>query len=283
MKPILVTGASGILGRAIVPALMKTNLPVRLGLRKPAKSPAAVAEVVRLDYGEPATFGAALAGAGGMLLMAPSLDPEAPAKLGPLVERAKQEGLSQIVFISAFGVNHNEQAPLRIVEHLVMKSGIPYTILRPNFFMENFSAGFPSAAIKEQEAISLAAGDGKTSFISTEDIAAVVAAAFSAPLLGKELDLTGPEALDHSQVAVILSEASGRHIAYHSLTEEQMMSGARAAGVPEPAIGYMMILYAVVRGGYAAGVTGDVEKVLGRRPLTFREFAQRNAAAWKQR
>ena len=283
MKPIFVTGASGILGRAIVPALSRAGLLVRQGLRDTQKAPEAGVEAVRLDYGDPTTLGTALSGAGGMLLMAPSLDPDAPAKLGPLVERAKDAGVSHIVFISAFGVNHNEQAPLRIVEHLVMNSGVPYTILRPNFFMENFSAGFLAGAIKGQNGIFLAAGDGKTSFISTEDIAAVVATAFSAPLTGQELDLTGTEALDHSEAAAVLSEVSGRQIVYHPLTEEQMEAGARAAGVPEQAIGYLMVLYGVVRAGYAAGVAGEVERVLHRRPLTFREFAQRNAAVWKER
>jgi uncharacterized protein YbjT (DUF2867 family) len=281
MKPIFVTGASGILGRAIVTALNQAKLPMRLGLRNLAKAPAPGIDAVHFDYGNPATSETALAGTGSLLLMAPPLDPGAPAKLAPVLERAKQARLSHIVFISAFGANYNEQAPLRIVEHLVMDSGIPYTILRPNFFMENFSAGFLAGTIKGQRGIFLAAGDGKTSFISTEDIAGVAAATFSGPLTGKELDLTGGEALDHAEVAAILSAASGSKIEYHSLTDEQMVAGARAAGIPEPAIGYMLALYGVVRGGYVAAVAGDVEKVLGRRPLAFREFARRNAAAWK--
>ena len=283
MKPILITGASGILGRAIVSALKKADLPVRQALRKPAPPTAAGVERVRFDYGEPATFGPDIEGAGGLLLMAPPLDPDAPAKLGPLVECAKTAGVSRIVFISAFGVNYHEQAPLRVVEHLVMDSGIPWTVVRPNFFMENFSAGSLSGTIRSRNGIFLAAGEGKTSFISAEDIAAVVAAAFSGTLAGRELDLTGPEALDHGEVAAIITAHAGRPIAYHALTEEQMIAGAREAGMPEPAIGYLAVLYRVVRGGYAAGVTADVEKVLRRQPVAFRDFARRNAAAWSAR
>ena len=81
--------------------------------------------------------------------------------------------MKQIVFISAYGVNHNEQAPLRIVEHMVIESGVPYTILRPNFFSENFSDGPQAGTIQGQNAIFLAAADGKTSFVSVRDIAAV--------------------------------------------------------------------------------------------------------------
>lgn len=238
-------------------------------------------DAVRWDYTDAATLAPALAGVGGLLLMAPPLDPDAAAKLGPAVARAKEAGVEHIVFISAFGVNHSEQAPLRIIEHRVMDSGIPYTILRPNFFMENFSQGFLAGTIKGQNGIFLAAGDGKTSFISVRDVAAAALAAFRKPLTGQEFDLTGPEALDHSQAAAIISEVSGRPVAYHPLTEEQMVEGARAAGVPEAAIGYITVLYGVVRAGYAAAVTPDFERVAGRRPTTFREFAQANAAAWK--
>jgi len=129
--------------------------------------------------------------------------------------------------------------------------------------------------------IFLAAGEGRTSFISARDIAAVALTAFQEPLAGQELDLTGSEALDHSEAAKIISEVSGRPVAYHSLTEEQMIAGARAIGMPEPAIGYMTVLYGVVRAGYAAGVTPDFEKVTGRGPITFRNFALTAMEAWK--
>lgn len=279
-KPILVTGASGVLGRAIVNALAEAGLPLRQAVRNLAKAQSGI-DAVLWDYTEPATFAPALAGIGGLLLIAPPLDPDAPAKLAPAIARAKEAGVEHIVFISALGANHDEQAPLRIIEHAVIDSRVPYTILRPNFFMENFSQGFLAAGIIAQNGIFLAAGDGKTSFISVRDIAAVALAAFQKPLTGLEFDLTGPEALDHSQVAAIISEVSGRPVAYHPLTEEQMVAGVRAAGVPEPAIGYVTALYGLVRAGYTAAVTPDLERVAGYPSTTFREFAQANAGAWK--
>jgi uncharacterized protein YbjT (DUF2867 family) len=217
----------------------------------------------------------------GLLLMSPSLDSEASEKLAPVIACAKSLGVQHIVFISAFGVNYAEQAPLRIVEHLVMDSGVPYTILRPNFFMENFSEGFLAGGIKGQNGIFLAAGDGKTSFISVRDIAASVVAAFRTPLAGREFDLTGPEALNHAEIAKIIGEVSGRPVAYHALTEEQMIAGARSIGMPEAAVVYLGVLYGVVRAGYAAGVTFDVETVTGRKPIRFRSFAELAAPAWK--
>lgn len=278
--PILVTGASGVLGRAIVSALSTAGISVKQGVRNPEKAAAGI-ESVRLDYTEPTTFASALNDVRGLVLMAPPLDGDAPAKLGPLVAQAKNSGIEHIVFISAFGVNHNEQAPLRIVEHAVIDSGIPYTILRPNFFMENFSEGHVAGSISDQNGIFVAAGDGKTSFISVHDIAGSVVAAINAPLKNREFDLTGPEALDHAEVAKIIADVSGRPVVYHSLTEEQMNAGALAAGLPEPMVGYLAVLYGVVRAGYAAGVTSDVETVTGKKPETFRAFAQSAASAWR--
>jgi uncharacterized protein YbjT (DUF2867 family) len=86
-------------------------------------------------------------------------------------------GVDHIVFISALGVDQNEEAPLRIIERHLMNSGVNHTIIRPNFFMENFSTGFIAPMIA-QGGVFLAAGDGKTSFISTRDIAEAAAVAF---------------------------------------------------------------------------------------------------------
>lgn len=281
MKPsILITGASGVLGRAIVQGALRAGFGVRQGVRDPKKANPA-AEAVRLDYADPATISPAVEGISGLLLMAPSLDPNAPAELGPVIAAAKAAGARHIVFISALGVNHNEQAPLRVVEHLVMDSGVPYTILRPNFFMENFSEGFLAGGIKAQGAIYLAAGDGKTSFISVQDIAAAVLAAFERSLVGEEFDMTGPAALDHAEAARIISEASGRPVVYHSLSEEEMIAGARAQRMPEPAIAYLAVLYGVVRAGFAAGITDDVERIIGRKAVSFEEFARAAAHAWR--
>ena len=280
---ILVTGATGSLGGAVVNALEGKDHAIRAGCRAPQKAtfPKGV-EVVRVDFNDPATFDPALAGAEGVFLIAPPMDPEAPAKLRPFVDRARALGVRHIVFTSALGVDRHEQAPLRVVERHLMESGVSYTILRPNFFMENFSTGFALRMIKDHGGIFLAAGDGKTSFISTRDIADVAAAAFMRRLYGEQYNLTGPQALDHTEVAAIISEVSGRTVTYQPLSEEQMLEGARASGLPEAAVQYMGVLYGVVRAGLTAAVTGDVRRVLDREPATFHDFASQNAARWRQ-
>jgi uncharacterized protein YbjT (DUF2867 family) len=227
---------------------------------------------------DPTAITPALSGVSAIVLMAPPLDPNAPARLGPAMEAAKSAGIRHIVLISAFGVNQNEQAPLRVVEHLLLDSGVSFTVLRPNFFMENFSQGSSASGTREQNAIYLAAGDGTTSFISVHDIAASVLAALQRPLTGNEYDLTSPAALDHTEVAKIILEASGRAVVYHALTEDQMLVGARSHGMPEPAVAYMGVLYGVVRAGFAAGVSRDFETITGGKPMTFEAFAR--SATW---
>jgi uncharacterized protein YbjT (DUF2867 family) len=195
------------------------------------------------------------------------------------MDLAKERGVRHIVMASALGVDAVEQAPLRLVERHLMASGLPYTLLRPNFFMENFSTGFLAPMLK-QGGIFLAAADGKTSFISVKDIAEVAAIAFVKGLGSKEYNLTGPEALDHTAVAAMISKVSGKPITYQAIPEEAMLSGLRGTGMPEGAVQYVGVLYSAVRAGYTAAVTRDVEAVTGRKPITFQDFARQAAAAW---
>jgi uncharacterized protein YbjT (DUF2867 family) len=280
-KKILVTGANGNLGGAVVRALTSKDLTVIAAGTHPENMQMPQGMVVRkLDYVQPETIAAALQGVDGLFLVAPPLDPEAPAKLNPVIDQARTAGVRHIIFNSALGVDQNDAAPLRVIENHLMASGVAYTILRPNFFMENFSTGFLAPMIA-QGGIYLAAGDAATSFISIEDIAAVAAAAFEKEHFGAEYNLTGPAALNHSQVAKIISEVCGRQVQYQALTEEAMLQGARDQGMPEGAVQYMAVLYGAVRSGWLATVTGDVEKVTGRPPISFGAFAQAHAVAWK--
>ncbi|MBI5386180.1 MAG: SDR family oxidoreductase [Verrucomicrobia bacterium] len=280
MKRILVTGATGNLGRAVATALKTRGINVRAAARDLGKlAPGAGIEPVLFDYTNQATHAAALQDVDGLVLVAPPLDPEAPVKLHPVIDLAKARGVRHIVMISALGVDAVEQAPLRIIERHLMASSVPSTILRPNFFMENFSTGFLAPMIK-QGGIFLAAADGKTSFISVVDIAEVAAVAFVKGLAFKEFNLTGPDALDHATVATVISEVSGKAVTYQAIPEEAMFSGLRGTGMPENAVQYVGVLSRAVRAGYMATVTQDVENVTGRKPIAFEAFVRQNAAAW---
>ncbi|MBT1077019.1 SDR family oxidoreductase [Geobacter grbiciae] len=280
MKTILVTGATGSLGRATMATLIARGFRVRAASRHPQPSTAPNVQTVHFDYTDPATHRPALEGSDGVLLIAPPLDVESPAKLNPVIDLARELGVGHVVLNSALGVDADENAPLRRIERHLIASGVSYTILRPNFFMENFTTGFLAPMVRQGE-IYLAAGDGKTSFISACDIAAVAAESFSGAHTGREYSLTGPEALDHHEVAQLISRAAGRTVSYHAISEEEMLQGAIQNGLPESAAHFMALLYSVVRNGWAAGVTDDVQEVTGKAPLSFAAFAGESSAVWK--
>jgi uncharacterized protein YbjT (DUF2867 family) len=264
----------------MVAVLKAKGFSVRAAARTPAKLafPPGVTTVA-FDYTDRATHAPALAGIEGLVLISPPLDPEVPAKVNPVIDVAKARGVRHIVMVSAIGVDAVEGAPLRLVERHLMASGVPYTILRPNFFMENFSTGFLAPMVKGG-GIYLAAENAKTSFISVADIAEVAAVAFQEGLAGKEYTLTGPEALDHTAATALISQATGKTVAYHAIPEEAMLAGMRGAGMSESAVQYAGMLYGATRAGYTAGVNSQVETLTKRKPTTFAAFAQQSTSAW---
>jgi len=121
MQKVLITGATGVLGRTTARSAVGAGLAVREGVRNPSKADPA-AEAIHLDYADSSTISPVLECISALVLMAPPLESNAPALLGPVVTAAKGIDVQHVVHISAFGVNHNEQAPMRIVEHLVIDS-----------------------------------------------------------------------------------------------------------------------------------------------------------------
>ncbi len=277
---ILVTGASGNLGSAVVETLKARGIAVKAAARDP-KRIANGTEVFRFDFADVSTHQAALQDVSGVFLVAPPMDPTAPELLNPFLDAACTTGVNHIILNSAFGVDQNERAPLRIVERHLMELGVAYTILRPNFFMENFSTGFIAPMIGQHSAFFLAADDGRTSFISVRDIAAVAVTAFAERLTGREYNLTGPRAVSRTEVAAIISEAAGKTIRYQPISEEDMLKWARDNGMPEGAVQYMAVLYQAVRAGWTEAVTPDVEQIAGRPSVSFEEFAWLTADVWK--
>jgi uncharacterized protein YbjT (DUF2867 family) len=148
--------------------------------------------------------------------------------------------------------------------------------------MDNFSTGFIAPMIQDAEGIFVAAEDAKTSFIAITDIAAVAVAALTEDgHADKAYNLTGPQALNHTEIAATISAVTGRNITYQPIAESDMRQRALDNGLPEQNVDYLTVLYEVTRAGYLAVTTHDVEQVLGRSPVGFEAFAQQNKAAWQ--
>lgn len=278
----LVIGARGKVGRPLVRGLTAAGHEVRAATRHPDQYDVAGGEPVEFDYDRPETIRPALEGVDRIFMMARDADPKADLAGAPLVDLARESGIRRLVLMTAMGVEQADDAPLRKLEKYVVGSGLAYSFLRPNWFMQNYHPGAFSGMIKQSGEISLPAGDGKISYIDTGDIAAVAEHALSDPSHeGKEYTLTGGEAIDHYRVAELISAAAGHEIPYRPITDEQMRETLKSTGMPEEEIDLLLILFGDVRAGEVESVSTAVEDILERPPQTFEEFAQRNADAWR--
>lgn len=279
---ILVTGASGNAGRAAVSALTRRGAAVRAATRKPEhyQPPAGSVSAVHLDFNDPDSFAPALEGAEGLFLMAAPMDASAGPKLRGLIERAKAAGIERIVLMTAMGVEHAPQSPLGTVEAGLKASGLGWTILRPNWFMENFHPGWIGGMIKAG-AITLPAGDARVSFITTEDIGEAAAVALTEDgHEGRAYTLTGPAALSWDEVAAHFAQVTGRAVKYLAVSDADMRAGLAAQGLPPAAIDYLSVLFGAMREGYSAPVVGDIKGLIGRAPRSLAEFTEKRRAAW---
>lgn len=273
---ILVLGATGHVGVPLVASLVEAGHGG--AVKAASRSGAAVGGVagVRFDFSDPSTFDAAFEGVDRLFLLAPTGTVDPVATLLPLVETARARGV-KIVFMSAFGVDADDAIPYRRVELAIMKAGVPHVILRPNWFADNFHI-FWKAGI-DRGAIAVPAGDGKSSFIDTRDIAASIAAALTTDRFdGRAFDLTGPAALGYGEAAAILSETMGRPIAYTAVDDATFVGILTGAGVPADYAGFMATLFHPVREGWTARVTDGVETLTGRVPRDLATYARDNRA-----
>ena len=170
----------------------------------------------------------------------------------------------------------------RQAEEMIENSGISFTFLRPNFFMQNF-VNFLSKMIIEQGSFYLPAGDGKVSFVDIRDIAAVAVQALTNnnSHSGKAYTITGPEAISYEDAARILSEQVNKKISYVNVSEEQTREGMKSMGMDEWFVDSMMELYEITRMGYASQVSSAVEEVTGRKPISFSQFARDYAGSFR--
>ncbi len=276
---ILVIGSTGNAGRALVQELVHSGESVRAATRNLSRvDEAAGVEPVRFDYADPNTFLSALQGSDRVFMLGPP-EPAPHRVMIPFLEEAARHS-SKIVLMTAMGTEWDDTGSLRQVELVLESSGVPFVILRPNWFMDNFHTSW-LVPIKEAGVIPLPAGDGRTSLIDARDIAASAAAALGTDRFdGKAYTLTGPESLTYTKAAAVLSGASGREIQFVPVDDESFVRSLVDAGVPGDLAEYLSALFGYVRQGATAEVTSSVEQLTGRPPRTLAQYAQDHAAAW---
>ncbi|WP_263416855.1 SDR family oxidoreductase [Terriglobus albidus] len=270
---VLVFGASGTLGVPVVKGLLEKGERVKAATR--GGKAILDAEPVAFEYGAPVDFDALFAGVDRAFLLVPSGYPDAFSLVAPVVDAAAAQKV-KLVFLSVLGADADESIPYRRIERKIEASGSRYVILRPNWFDDNFHTFWKAGIVHGQ--IQLPAGDGKTSFIDARDIAASAVAALTTNKFdGRAFNLTGPEALSYAEAAKILSKATGKEIGYTAMSDEAFIAMLTSAGVPEEYGKFLATIFAPVRAGYMAGVTGDVTELTGKPALSLEAYAKDHA------
>jgi uncharacterized protein YbjT (DUF2867 family) len=276
MSTILVIGSSGTVGTALSRSLVTAGHTVR---KATSQSPAGPGQVhLNLLTGEGRD--AAFVGVDRAFFLSPPGHTRQDQLLNPLIDAARSHGLKKVVLMTAMGANADEAAPLRQAERYLEASGLPFNIIRPNWFMQNFNS-YWLQGILTQGQILLPTGDAKGSFIDARDIADVAAELLTTDRFnGQDFDLTGSEALDHHQVATLLSQATGKSIGYTDIPPDAMRQGLLAAGLPADYTEFMLLILGFFKAGYSERTTDAVHRITGRAPRTVAQYAADYRAAW---
>jgi uncharacterized protein YbjT (DUF2867 family) len=280
MMKILVTGASGNVGRFVIEELLnKGEQVVAAGtniqkLRDIFKDRV---DTVYFDFTNKDTYNEALENVDRVFLMRPPHLGK-PEDLYPFIDALKSQNIKLVSFLSLMGVENNPIPPHHKIEKYIEAVGIPYAHIRPGFFMQNVS-GIHSIEIREKNQVFVPAGNSKTSFIDAADIGLSIAILLHEPDKYRNTahTITGPEALDYYQVAEILSQVTGRQITYAKpgyLKYRRYYIKTRGLG--KGYVNVTVALYFMTRMGTAKKVTDDFVNLTGRYPRSFEDFARVN-------
>ena len=276
MSRILVVGASGTVGSELSRLLAAQGEAVRKATSRVPQT----ADQVQVDLVTGAGLKAAFDGVDRAFFLAPPGHADQEALLAPLIEEAKARGLKKVVLMTAMGANADEAAPMRKAERRLEATGLPFNIIRPNWFMQNFHT-FWLHGIQTAGQIFLPVGQAKGSFIDARDIAAVAAKLLTTETFAnREFDLTGGRALDHAEVAAILTQATGRPIGFTDITPEAMLQGLLGAGLPRDYAEFLVLILGYFKAGYSERITDAVQAITGRAPRTLAQYAADYRSAW---
>ncbi len=283
---ILLTGATGTTGSATVAQLRAADVPFRIMTRDIERARRQFGDgldYVEGDFARPETLDGAFDGIERLSLLCAFSESMAALEANA-VAAAERAGIRRIVKMSAIKAAPDAPTMIRrwhgVIEQRINDSGIPYTHLWPNAFMQNFRRFAPF--IRDQGVFYAPLGDARISLVDIEDVAAVTVAALTEDgHEGATYEITGPEALSYGECASVLSEVLGKPVRYQSVDDDAAHRALVDAGIGARAARALIEIDGLFRDGFGAPVTDVVERVTGRKPRGFSAFARDNAALFR--
>ena len=272
-KNVLVIGGTGKTGKRVVEVLQQKGHHVRVGSR--SQNPA-------FDWDNPETWSGALEGMdAAYITFQPDLAvPGALEVIEGLTKEAKRQGVKKLVLLSGKGEKEAE-----LCEQVVINSGLDYTIVRASWFSQNFSESFFLEPI-QHGFVALPKADAQVPYVDARDIAEVASEALLNEAHNGEIyELTGPRFLTFEEIMQEIAQATGREIAFTPISLPAYTRMLKEQGVPDDYVWLIDYLFTeVLDNPDNQLITGDVEKVLGRKPIDFSTFVQETAATgvWNQ-
>jgi uncharacterized protein YbjT (DUF2867 family) len=286
VKNILITGATGNIGIEVIKALQNVNnsFKINAGVRDLEADKQKLIDYkvnyIKFDFTDEKTYKLGLENCDILFLLRPPQISDVKKYFKPLIAIAKDIGIKHIVFLSVQGVEKSSIIPHYKIEKLIVESRIPYTFLRPAYFMQNFT-GTLQKDLATKNLIYLPAGNAKFTLIDARDIGAVVARVLieTEKHLNKSYELTGSEKLTFFDMAQQLSDGLQMNIEYVSPNLLSFYFAKKREGIPTALIFVMMMLHYLPQFQKEPLITNWVEEITGNGPILFEQFIADNKNA----
>jgi len=279
---IVVTGATGRIGKALVLQLSGGGFRVRALVRDRAKAMAITnpnVEIVVCDTSRPEALTRYMKGADHLFLLT-AADPLQVEHQGSLVEAARRAEVQHVVKLSVFGASPDAPTALgrwhAQTEQQIETSGLQWTHLRPQFFMQNLLGFAP--AIANDRTLQAPLGAGRIAMVDSRDVAAVAAVVLTNPgHAGHTYEITGPDAVSFQDIVSKINRVTDQPVSYVDMPPDRAREEMLAAGLPTWMADDLSVLYTSFRNGQGATVTNVVQKVTGYEPRSIDHFVREHA------
>jgi uncharacterized protein YbjT (DUF2867 family) len=281
-KNILIIGAAGNVCIEAVKLLADKDVKLRIACRDPEKAKSmniANSEFKDFDYLNDDSFKDLFKDVESWLLVSPPSHLNLHQQIRKMVEIAVKDGVKNIVNVSALGIQ-DDSHPMRQIEQFIEDSGMNYTFIHPNCYMQNFNMYFRQSIV-EENSIRLPAGKAKTSFVDLRDVGEIAHFELMRDALGcKTYELTGQEALNLFHIADIFTDVLNRKIEYKEVNEDEYKAILQMDGWYEASIEASINLCRYVKQGWNAVITSGVYDILGKEPRKFVDYVKDYADQW---